>query len=105
MTDADRGNEGGSRRDVADEFQGRMQAFGREAQVAGERLARDPGVIAFGAWVSRLWGVVLIAVGLWLLGEFTLGLDMPAIDWATAGPAALIVLGGLLVLTASLRRR
>ena len=110
------GSDGGAGRDVTDEIQERVQAFGREAQVAGERLgreaqaagerlSRDPGVIAFGTWVTRLWGLVLIAVGVWFLGEFSLGWDMPAVDWNMAWPAALIVLGGLVIVSAVLRRR
>lgn len=110
------GGDSGDRRDAADAFQARMEAFGRDAQAAGERLGReaeaagrrlanDPNVMATGTWFTRFWGLVLIAIGLWFLGEFTLGLNMPAVDWNLAWPAALVVLGGLVILSAMLRRR
>jgi hypothetical protein len=114
MTDS--GSDQGPRRDTADELQARMQAFGREAQAAGERLGRDaqaagermaqdPGWIAFGTWVGRLWGLVLIAIGLWFLAGVTLGMDLPTFDWQLIWPVALIAIGGLFVLTALVRRR
>ncbi len=81
------------------------ERFGREAQAAGERLAQDPSVIAVGTAIGRLWGIVLIVVGLWLLAELSLGLDLPGIDWGVAWPVVLIALGGLVILSAALRRR
>jgi hypothetical protein len=106
----------GPGRDTADELQARMQAFGREAQAAGERLgrdaqaagermAKDPGLIAFGTWVGRLWGLVLIAIGLWFLGLVTFHLDLPDLDWRLVWPIVLIGLGGLTILVAVTRRR
>ncbi len=104
------------RRDAADQFQQRMEAFGRdaqaagerfgrEAQAAGERWSRDPELIRTGTWLGRLLGLAFIAVGLWLFGEVSLGLDLPALDWALLWPTVLIVLGGFVVLSAVLRRR
>lgn len=113
MTDASGGQ---PRRDVADEFTSRMEAFGRDAQAAGERLGReaqaagerwshDPELVSAGTWLTRLIGLAFIAVGLWFFGEVSLGLDLPAVDWALAWPALLIVLGGGVLLTAMVRRR
>jgi len=113
MTDPSSGQ---PRRDLADQFQDRMQAFGREAQASGERLgreaqaagerwARDPELVAAGTWLTRLIGLAVIAVGLWLFAVVSLGLDLPALDWALVWPALLIVLGGLVIVSAILRRR
>ncbi len=113
MTDASGGQ---PRRDLADQFGERMEAFGREAQTAGERLgreaqaagerwSRDPELVSAGTWLTRLIGLAFIAVGLWFFGEVSLGLDLPALDWALAWPALLIVLGGLVLLGAIVRRR
>jgi hypothetical protein len=91
--------------DLADQFQERMQSFGREAQVAGDRWARDPGFVTAGTWLTRLIGLAFIAVGLWLFGEVSLGLDLPQLNWDLVWPGLLIVLGGLVVLSAAVRRR
>ncbi len=87
------------------EAQAAGERFGREAQAAGERLANDPSVMAVGTMLGRLWGLVLIVVGLWLLAEVSLGLDLPGIDWDLAWPVLLMVLGGLVILSAAARRR
>jgi hypothetical protein len=121
------GDDLGGRRDTGDEFQARMEAFGREAQAAGERfgrqaqvagerfgreaqaagerLARDPGVIAVGTWFTRFIGLIVIVVGAWLFAEFNLGWDLPALDWNLIWPAALVLLGGLAIASAMTRRR
>ena len=113
MTDASGGS---PKPDLADQLQERMQSFGREAQAAGERLGRDaqfagerlahdPGFVTAGTWLTRLIGLAFIAVGLWLFGEVSLGLDLPRLDWDLVWPALLIVLGGLVLLSAAVRRR
>jgi hypothetical protein len=106
----------GSGPDAADHLQDRMEAFGREAQAtgerfgrqaqaAGERLARDPAFISLGTWMTRLWGLVLVGVGLWFLADTSLGLAMPRVDWSLVWPLALIVVGGGVILSALARRR
>ena len=102
MTDASGGQ---PRRDRGDQFQERMEAFGREAQAAGDRLSRDPELVSAGTWLTRLIGLGFIAVGLWFFGEVSLGLDLPALDWNLLWPALLIVVGGLVLLSAAMRRR
>lgn len=113
MTDAGGGQ---PKRDMADQFQQRMESFGREAQAAGERLGReaqaagdrwstDPQLVTAGTWLNRLIGLAFIAVGVWLFAEVSLGLDLPAVDWNLLWPAVLILLGGLVLLSAMVRRR
>lgn len=104
------------RRDLGDQFQERMEAFGREAQATGERfgreaqeagarLARDPELVAAGTWFGRFIGLVLIVLGLWFFGVVSLGLDLPPFQWDVVWPALLIVVGGLVLVSAARRRR
>ena len=85
-------------------FEQRVNAFGRQAGEAGERLGReaeaaadrwkkDPGIVAAGDTLGRVWGLLVLAVGLWFFADITLDLDMPAIAWREVWPIALIVLG------------
>lgn len=92
-------------RDPADHLHDRMEAFGREAQAAGERFGKDPGVVSFGIWMGRLWGVVLIAVGLWFFAQVTLGWDLPTFDSNLVWPLVLIVIGGTILVSGLARRR
>lgn len=104
------------RRDLADQFTERIEAFGREAQTAGERLgreaqaagerwSRDPQLVATGTWLTRLIGLAFIVVGLWLFGEVSLSLDLPGLDWNLVWPVVLIALGGIVVIGAATRRQ
>jgi uncharacterized membrane protein len=54
---------------------------------------RDPG-----RWVSVVVGLVVLAVGLWLFAEVTLGIALPTIRWNQLWPVILIVIGGWIVL-------
>jgi hypothetical protein len=92
-----------------------MERFGREAGEAGERFgqraedaanrwARDPGVVRATDTATRIWGVVLLAIGLWFLADVTLGYDMPSIAWSDLWPIALIGIG-LIVLGRGMTRR
>jgi hypothetical protein len=107
---------GQPKRDLADEFQQQMDSFGRHAQAAGERLgreaqaagdrwSRDPELVSAGTWLTRLIGLGFIAVGLWFFGVVSLRLDLPAIDWDLVWPALLVVVGGLVLVSAVMRRR
>lgn len=79
--------------DTADRLKERVEGLGREAQTAGERLARDPSVLRVADTGARLWGVVVLAVGLWFFADVTLGLPMPTIAWRDLWPVALVLLG------------
>jgi hypothetical protein len=50
-----------------------------------------------------VFGVILVAVGLWFFADQTLGLDMPRLRWSELWPILIIVLGGWIVL-GSMRR-
>src|SRR4051812_38923316 len=80
------------------------QRLGRQGQAAGERWSRDPSVARAGDTIAQVWGLIVLAIGLWFLADVTLGYDMPAIAWADAWPVVLIVLG-LAVLVQAMSRR
>lgn len=97
-------------------FEQRMEGFGRdvgaagerlgrEAEAAGHRLAADPGMQRAADTAARLWGLIVLAVGLWFLADVTLELDMPAVPWGDLWPLGLILLGGLIVVRGMGRRR
>jgi hypothetical protein len=96
-------------------FEERFERFGQQAEDAGKRLGRDtedaarrlaanPAVVRAGDTAARVWGLLLIAVGLWFFAEVTLGYDMPAIPWRDVWPLGLIVIG-LAVVVRGLSRR
>ncbi|HLX34423.1 MAG TPA: hypothetical protein VKR30_04170 [Candidatus Limnocylindrales bacterium] len=101
--------------DLGDRIQAHAEAFGREAQVRGEQLGReaqaaadrwskDPGVVRAATTAGRLWGLALIAVGLWFFVEVTLGYSLPALDWNLLWPVILIALGLVVVVRGMTRR-
>jgi hypothetical protein len=51
-----------------------------------------------------VFGLILIAVGLWFLAEVTLGLDLPTIRWGQLWPLILIVVGALILYGSRLGR-
>jgi hypothetical protein len=81
------------------------ERFGKEAQAAGERLARDPAFVSAGTWIVRVWGLVLIGIGLWFFAEVDLGVDLPTFDWDLIWPLVLIVVGGSILVSGLARRR
>ena len=97
-------------------FEQRMDDFGRRAGATGERLGReaeaaadrwskDPALNAAGDTLARVWGLLVLAVGLWFFADVTLGLDVPAIAWRELWPIALIVLGLAVLFRAMAGRR
>jgi hypothetical protein len=97
-------------------FEERMERFGREAGEAGERFgrraedaahrwSREPGVVRAADTAGRIWGVVLLVVGLWFLADVTLGYDMPSIAWRDLWPIALIGVGLIVLVRGMTRRR
>jgi hypothetical protein len=86
-------------------FDQRAQALGHEAEAAIANLARNPAVQETADLAGRLWGLVLLGVGAWLVAGVTLGLSMPSFELGDLWPVALIALGGIVVLSGMSRRR
>jgi hypothetical protein len=102
--------------DRAPTFEERMERFGKEAGEAGERFgrraeeaanrwSRDPSVARAADTAGRVWGLLLLAVGLWFFADVTLGYDMPGIAWRDLWPIALIGIGLLVLVRGMTRRR
>ena len=47
---------------------------------------------------SRIWGAVVLVVGLWLFGAITLHLDMPSVPVGDLWPLVIILIGGGMLL-------
>jgi hypothetical protein len=69
------------------------EKFGREAEAAAKRWSNDPTVVGAADTATRVWGLLVLAVGVWFFADITLGMDMPAIAWRDVWPVALIALG------------
>jgi hypothetical protein len=82
----------------------RAEALGHEAEAAVERLGQNPAVRETFDFAGRLWGVVLLAFGLWFFADVTLRMDLPAVAWDDLWPVVLILLGGLVVVRGFARR-
>jgi hypothetical protein len=86
-------------------FDERAQALGREAEAAAHRWGDNPAVKETADVAGRLWGLVLLAFGLWFFADVTLRLDLPNVRWSELWPLVLIVFGGFIVLRGLARRR
>jgi hypothetical protein len=80
------------------------ERIGREAEAMGQRLSKDPGVQRAADSAARVWGLIVLAIGVWFLADVTIGLDMPAVPWADLWPLGLILIG-LFVVLRGMRRR
>ena len=80
------------------------ERFGRRAEAAGERWGKDPGVVRAADTASRIWGLVVLAIGLWFFADVTLGYDMPSVAWRDLWPIVLIAIG-LVVVVRGMNRR
>lgn len=90
---------------LGDELGSRGQQLGREAQAAGDRWSRDPGVVHVADTASRFWGLLLLLVGLWFAAEVTFGYALPILPWGQLWPILLIGLGLLVIVRGMSRRR
>ncbi len=80
------------------------ERFGKRAEAAGQRWSKDPTLVQAGDTAGRIWGLIVLAVGLWFFADVTLGYDMPNVAWRDLWPIALIAIG-LLVLVRGMTRR
>jgi len=53
---------------------------------------------------SIVFGLVVLAIGVWYFLDRTLGIAMPAIRWGSLWPVLLILLGLVIVVQAARRR-
>jgi hypothetical protein len=81
------------------------ERFGREAEAVGQRLAKDPAVQRAADTAARIWGLIVLAVGVWFLADVTIGMDMPAVPWADLWPLGLILIGLFVVVRGMGSRR
>ena len=81
------------------------ERFGRRAEAAGARWSKEPGVVRAADTASRIWGLIVLAIGLWFLADVTLGYDMPSIAWRDLWPVLLIGIGLVVVIRGMTRRR
>ena len=68
------------------------------------RFGDNPSVRRTADVAGRVWGLVLIAFGLWFFADVTLRLNMPTVAWRDLWPLALIVVGAIVVLRGMTRR-
>ena len=80
------------------------ERWGRRAEAAGERWSKDPGVVRAAGTAGRIWGLVVLAIGLWFFADVTLGYDMPSIAWRDLWPVVLIAIGLVVVIRGMTRR-
>jgi len=52
-----------------------------------------------------IFGLILLAVGLWFFAEHTLGLDLPTVRWSQLWPLILIFVGVWVLFGARRRAR
>ncbi|MFL5686542.1 MAG: LiaI-LiaF-like domain-containing protein [Chloroflexota bacterium] len=64
------------------------------------RRRDDPGRTA-----TVVFGLILVAIGLWFFADQTLGIEMPRLRWSELWPVLLILLGAWILLSAMRRRR
>ena len=80
------------------------EKFGRDAEAWGKRVSKDPAYKTAADTAARVWGLIILGVGVWFLLDVTLGYDMPRIPWGDVWPIGLIIIG-LAVLLRGMGRR
>ena len=81
-----------------------MEAFGKDVEDAANRWSHDPAVKQNLTFLGRFWGLLVLAVGIWLFAGVTLGYDLPSVPLRDLWPVALIVLGGAVIVRGFGRR-
>ena len=80
------------------------ERFGRDAEAWGQRISKDPTYRGAADTAARVWGVIILGVGVWFLLDVTFGYDMPRVPWGDVWPIGLIIIG-LAVLLRGMGRR
>jgi hypothetical protein len=81
------------------------ERIGRQAEAAGKRLADDPGIKRAADTAARVWGLLILLVGVWFLADVTLGYEMPDVPWGDVWPIGLIAIGLVVVFRGMGRQR
>ena len=63
---------------------------------------RDPEP---GRIVTVVFGLIVIAIGVWFFADRTLGLNLPDVDWGSLWPLVLIAIGVWILIGAGRRNR
>ena len=63
------------------------------------RRRDDPG-----RTTTVVFGLIVVAIGLWFFADQTLGLELPRLDWSDLWPVLLILLGAWILLRSMWRR-
>jgi hypothetical protein len=91
--------------DRAKVIERKAQELGHEAEAAAQAFAASPAVRDVAVTVGRVWGLVLLAAGLWLFAAITLHLSLPGLAWGDLWPLILIGAGGLILVRGLSRGR
>ncbi len=78
---------------------------GNQPGNAPRRVRGGSGLAEVADLAGRVWGLILLGVGLWLFARITLQLDLPDIPVGDLWPVVLILFGGMLLLGSGRRRR
>ena len=81
-----------------------MAGMTQPAPNAIDARPRDRTATRVADTASRIWGLIVLALGLWLVADVTLGYDMPAIPWREIWPLALVGVG-IVVIARGMTRR
>ena len=60
----------------------------------------EPGRVA-----TIVFGLIVIAIGVWFFADQTLGINLPDVDWGALWPLVLIAIGVWILLGTGRRRR
>jgi hypothetical protein len=77
----------------------------KEPSASGSFEERRPPSSDSGRTGTVVFGLIVLALGLWFFAERTLGIDLPRIEWGSLWPIVLIGIGAWVLLGAARRTR